>query len=234
MAAEQLIFELAPDATPSFGNFLPGANVEVVAHLRALAAGELRETSVAVWGAAGSGKSHLARAVIDASVMPARSLDVEAEDVPEIAGEALFAVEGVDRLSALAQGRLFTLYNLCREQGAHLLLTSSVPPQQSTLRDDLRTRVGWGLVLELKPLADRDKPAALAAYADEQGFRLPAEVIAFLLSHVRRDMGNLLSIVRALGRHSLATKRPVTVPLARDLLQPGIALETRASDGSER
>jgi DnaA family protein len=227
MAAEQLIFELAPDATPSFANFLPGANVEAVAHLRALAAGQLRETSVAVWGVAGSGKSHLVRAVVDAASMPARRLDLDADGVPEVAGEALFAVEGVDRLGDIAQGRLFTLYNTCREQGAHLLLASSVPPQQAPLRDDLRTRIGWGLVLEVKPLADADKPAALAAYANEQGFRLPPEVISFLLSHVRRDMGNLLSIVRALGRHSLATKRPVTVPLARDLLQPGIAFDAR-------
>lgn len=234
MAAEQLIFELAPDATPSFANFLPGANVEAVAHLRALAAGQLHETSVAVWGVGGSGKSHLARAVVDAAAMPARNLDLEADDVPEVSGEALFAVEGVDRFRNIAQGRLFTLYNACREQGAHLLLTSGVPPQQARLRDDLRTRIGWGLVLELKPLADADKPAALAAYADEQGFRLPPEVISFLLSHVRRDMGNLLSIVRALGRYSLATKRPVTVPLARDLLQPGIALEARPSDPGER
>jgi hypothetical protein len=60
------------------------------------------------------------------------------------------------------------------------------------LRDDLRTRAGWGLVLELKPLADADKPAALAAYARGHGFRSPAEVIGFLLSHVRRDMGTLL------------------------------------------
>ena len=115
MAAEQLIFELAPDASPSFANFLPGANVEAVAHLRALAAGKLRETSVAVWGVAGSGKSHLARAVVDAAAMPARNLDLEVDDVPEVSGEALFAVEGVDRFGAVAQGRLFTLYNACRE-----------------------------------------------------------------------------------------------------------------------
>lgn len=228
MVAEQLIFELAPDVAPGFDNFLPAGNVEVVAHLRALAAGGMPETSVTVWGAPGSGKSHLAAAAVAAAAMPARPLDLDRDPLPpDVTGEMLFTVDGVDRLGTSAQAQLFTLYNTCKEQGAHLLLTASVPPHLAPLRDDLRTRIGWGLVLELKPLADTDKPAALAAYAAEQGFRLPPEVIGFLLSHVRRDMGNLLSIVRALGRLSLATKRSVSVPLARELLQPGIAFAGR-------
>jgi DnaA family protein len=224
--AEQLIFELSPDAAPGFDNFLPAGNGEALAHLRALAAGTLDETSVALWGARGSGKSHLVRAVIDASRLPASQPDLEAGDPADLYGPALLAIEDIDRLTPAAQGRLFTLYNACRDAGARLLLTSSVSPQQSGLREDLRTRIGWGLVLELKPLADADKPAALAAYADEHGFRLPPEVIAFLLSHVRRDMGTLLAIVRSLGHQSLAMKRPVSVPLARELLQPAMTFDT--------
>ena len=225
--AEQLIFELARDASPGFDNFLTGDNGEVVAHLRAFAAGTLNETSVVLWGARGSGKSHLVAAAIAQSAGPSCILQLEPLPVPEVEPGALYAVEDIDDLPDAAQAQLFTLYNACRERGARLLMSARMPPAQAPLRDDLRTRAGWGLVLELKPLADADKPAALAAFAVEHGFRLSNEVIGFLLSHVRRDMGTLLSTLRALDRYSLSTKRPVTVPLVRELLQPEMALEPR-------
>jgi DnaA family protein len=223
----QLTFELAPEVAPGFDNFLPGDNREAVAHLRAFAEGGLNETSLLMWGARGSGKSHLAAAAVAHAAGAARILALERDPPPEAERGALYAIEDIDALSDAAQARLFSLYNACRERGARLLLTARVPAAQAPLRDDLRTRVGWGLVLELKALADADKPAALAAFAAEHGFRLGDEVIAFLLSHVRRDMGTLLATLRALDRYSLSTKRPVTVPLVRELLQPEIALDPR-------
>lgn len=225
---EQLIFELGPDVAPGFDNFLVGENGEVVAHLRALATGTLREISLLLWGAAGSGKSHLVAAsvaIAQQAKIPTLLVRLDGEPLPEVGTHCLYAIEDVDRLSDFAQGQLFTFYNTCRERGARLLMSARTPPLKAPLRDDLRTRIGWGLVLELKPLAEADKPAALAAYAAQQGFRLSDEVVAFMLSHVRRDMGTLLSMLRVLDRHSLSTKRPVTVPLVRELLQQEIALD---------
>ena len=195
---QQLIFEWARELPPAFENFLPGSNAEVIAHLRALAAGDRDDTSIVIWGAPGSGKSHLLAATIAAAQARRRhaiALDIEhayAEAIDAIVAGALFAIDDIDTLSPPAQARLFTLYNACRDARAQLLLSAAVPPALAALRDDLRTRVGWGLVLELKPLTDADKPAALAAYANEQGFRLGSEVIDFLLTRGRRDMGALL------------------------------------------
>ena len=92
------------------------------------------------------------------------------------------------------------------------------------LREDLRTRLGWGLVYELTPLADADKPMALAAFAKQRGFRLSTEVIAYLLAHGRRDMPALLATLASLDRHSLATKRAITVPMLRDWLNRDLDL----------
>jgi DnaA family protein len=235
-APRQLTFELLEDAPPSFANFLPGSNTEAVAHLAAFARGELAEKSVLLWGAPGSGKSHLVAAVLAAA--PGALVGVETGESAE-AGDALpasvpdaaasngvVAVEDVDRLGEAGQARLFTIFNECRRRGIRLLTTARVPPAEAPLRDDLRTRLGWGLVLELKALGDAEKPAALAAYAAGHGFRLSPDVVGFLLSHLRRDMGTLLAMVRALDRYSLATKRPITVPLVRELLQPGLVLDS--------
>lgn len=219
------MLEWARERTPTFDSFLVGGNIEVVAHLRALAASELAGTSVLVWGAQGSGKTHLLTATIAQARAAGRqvaALQIHGDDTLDAQADKLYALDNVDTLSPTGQGRLFTFYNACRDAGAQLLLAACVPPAIAPLREDLRTRIGWGLVFELKPLTDADKPAALAAYAAEQGFRLGPEVIDFLLTRGRRDMGALLSTLRALDRYSMSTKRPVTIPMVKELLQPDL------------
>lgn len=224
--AQQLILEWSRETVPAFDNFLAGSNREVLAHLRELAAGRFGETSVLVWGVPGCGKSHLLLAALAEARARGRlaaAVRLEEEPPPDaVAPGALYVLDDIDRLSAEGQARLFTLYNACRDAGAQLLLSARMPSAQAPLRDDLRTRISWGLVLELKALSDAEKPAALAAYARDQGFHLASEVIDFLLTRGRRDMGALLSTLRALDRYSLSTKRPVTIPLVKELLQPDL------------
>ena len=59
---------------------------------------------------------------------------------------------------------------------------------------------------------------------NERGFRLSDDVIGYLLAHGRRDMPTLVATLAALDRHSLATQRPITVPLLRDWLQHDLRL----------
>jgi hypothetical protein len=72
-----------------------------------------------------------------------------------------------------------------------------------------------------------EKPAALAAYARQRGFRLSDEVIGYLLAHRQRDMTALLGALEALDRHSLATRRPITIPLLRQWLQSELGPDRR-------
>ena len=223
---EQLVFELAPPEPPSFANFLPGANGEALQALTRIANGALAETGLVVWGAGGGGKTHLLQATIAACAArgrrcialhdPERVLE---GSIDELAQHALVAVDDIDRASEAAQARLFTLYNAARAAGRHLLVASRVPPARMNVREDLRTRLGWGLVYEIVPLSDADKPAALVAYARQRGFTLPADVVRYLLVHGRRDMATLVVTLAALDRHSLATKRAVTIPMLRAWLQ---------------
>lgn len=224
--SEQLILELAGPVAPSFDNFVAGDNAELVAALRALTAGPGRDTGLLLWGAAGAGKSHLLRATVAAARMQGHgALLVDAPGVlgaidPELAARnALVAVDDVDTAGADAQARLFTLFNTLQAAGGRLLAASGLPPAQLPLREDLRTRLGWGPVYEVRPLADADKGAALVAWARQRGFGLGDEAIAYLLAHGRRDMPALIATLEALDRHSLATRRPITVPLLRDWLQ---------------
>jgi len=59
----------------------------------------------------------------------------------------------------------------------------------------------------------------LHAYASGRGFALPPELTDYLLRHGRRDLPALMAVLDALDRYSLETKRPVTLPLLREVLQ---------------
>jgi DnaA family protein len=229
---EQLVFDLAAPQPPSFDNFLPGANAEAVAALQALAAGHVDETGIMLWGAAGAGKTHLLRAAVSMAVASGRSVvhvdDANVLAVQEANGleeHALVSIDAIDAAGPEAQARLFTLFNVLKDRGGHLLVASRAPLAALTIREDLRTRLGWGLVYEITPLADADKPAALTAFARGRGFRLGDEVIAYLLAHGRRDMPALIAALAELDRHSLATKRPITVAMLKTWLQQDFDLK---------
>ena len=229
VSSPQLILDLAQPEPPSLHNFVVGANGEAVATLRALAGATLPHPGVLLWGVPGGGKSHLVEAVIALARAAGRGFVVcgASNDPPEpehIPTGALIVVDDMDGIGASGQARLFTLVNALPAQGGQWLATTKLPPARLALRDDLRTRLALGLVLEVVPLADADKPAALAAYARERGFALSDDVIMYLLAHARRDMKSLVATLAALDRHSLAAKRNVTVPLLREWLQHGLGL----------
>jgi len=195
----QLPLEISPPAAPSLDNFVVGANAEALERVRALACGELKEAIVYLWGEPGSGRTHL--------------LCAAARTNPEIV-----TADDVDTLDTAAQQALFIAINAAREGGPAVLAAGNVPPTQLGLREDLRTRLGWGLVYHLKPLADAEKALYLRNEASRRGFALSDEVVRYLLSHLPRDLGRLQAVLDRLDRHSLARQRAVTLPLVRDVL----------------
>ena len=221
--AEQLILDLAQPEPPTFANFVAGANREAIAAVRGVAERSSAESGVLIWGARGVGKSHLLRAAATVAA-PGRPViecprTAEIQSAPDVPVGALLIVDDVDVADPATQGRLFTLLNGLAASGGQWIAAAEVPPARLPLRDDLRTRLALGLVLELVPLADADKPQALIAYARERGFRLADDVIDYLLAHGRRDMPTLVATLAALDRHSLSSRRGITVPLLRQWLQ---------------
>jgi DnaA family protein len=235
---EQLVFELALPEPPSFANFLAGRNAELVDALSALVT-DGRESAMLIWGGPGVGKTHLARAAValaDERGLGARmfahprEIDDAVLSAMGAGPEQLIVIDSIDLADEAAAGRLFTLYNAIKERQARLIATSRTPLAALPLREDLRTRLGWGLVYELLPLADDAKPAALAVYAKGRGIVLSDEVIEYLLRHGRRDMPSLLATLAALDRQSLASKRPITVPLLKGWLQRELEWKPAAAD----
>jgi len=194
----QLALPISAPPEPTLDNFVPGSNAELLARLRELATGRLAESVIYLWGEAGSGRSHLLRA----SARP-----------------GLAVADDVERLDDGAQVALFNAVNHAREAGTWVLAAGNAPPAQLALREDLRSRLGWGLVYQVKTLSDAEKAMFLHAEAARRGLRLGDEVVAYLLTHVRRDMPSLGAILEQLDRASLEQHRPVTLPLVREALK---------------
>ena len=100
-----------------------------------------------------------------------------------------------------------------------MLTAATQAPLHLCLREDLRTRLGSGLIYRVQTLSDAEKIEALTTQAGARGLRLPTEALAYLLAHAPRDMRSLAALLAALDRYSLEQKRPITMPLLRDVLQ---------------
>jgi DnaA-homolog protein len=220
---KQLALDLAAPPPPTLDNFVAGRNGELLDQLRRVASGQAGERFFYVWGSPDCGRSHLLRAAI-AQLQRAGTGAAYVACGADTRFDAAFqrlnfvALDDVDRLDEEGQVAAFDLYNALREQGGALIASGAAPPVQLELRGDLVTRLAWGLVYQLHALTDEEKTRALAERAASRGFRLPREVADFLLKRVRRDLPSLLAMLDALDRYSLETKRPVTVPLVRELL----------------
>ena len=200
---KQLLLDIQPAPPQTLDNFVIGHNAEVLTNIQHLLDGSADASFIYCWGPAGSGKSHLLNA--------AKNLGAHIAD-------------DVHLLDDEAQIDLFNTYNQLKASGGKLITAGLHAPSQMQLRDDLATRLAWGLVYQLQPLSDVEKTEALKNHATELGMRLPDEVIAYCLRYLRRDLPTLMSVLNALDKWSLTEKKPVSVPMLKKLLQLDLGL----------
>jgi DnaA family protein len=217
----QLLLDLIAEKPQTLANFEAGKNAELYQLLCRLAAhpGDSRERFVYLWGRAGAGKTHLLRALAVAPharyIEAASAADACRYD-PAI---RVYLLDDCEQLSPEAQIAAFNLFNEVREHGALMITGGAVPPAVLPVREDLRTRLGWGLIYQVHELSDEEKIAALSQAAATRGLAVSPGVLPYLITHFERDMRSLSAMLDALDRYSLETQRPITLPLLRDLLQ---------------
>lgn len=226
---QQLSLGLALKDMDSFDSFHGEANAELVAGLVAAARGE-PGANLFLWGEAGSGRSHLLHAVChaaDAAGLAVAYLPIAelCEHSPELLeGVEHFALICIDDIGACAGRRdweeaLFHAYNRVQAAGGRWLCTAdNVPQSLGVGLPDLVSRLGWGMIYQLRPLDEAGKLAALQKRARLRGFELPDEVGQFLLRRLPRDNHALFSVLDRLDRESYAAQRKLTVPFVKQVL----------------
>jgi len=224
---KQIALDIGVSVGPSLGNFHPGHNTAALAHLELWMAGHIRSpVPTYLWGHNGSGKTHLLKAVADhirnqgalvgwmdkSSVQPAEF---------DPAWEVLL-LDDVQSYCAVQQHMAFNWFVNSATPGAvrqpWVLAAGNVPPQDLPLREDLRTRLGWGHVFHLQLLDDAQRREVLTRHAQALGMHIGDDLLDYLLSRFSRDLGHLIALLEQLDNYALQTQRPLTIPLLRAML----------------
>ena len=225
---KQIALDIGLATAPAFSNFFAGPNDAAVKHLELWSGNALRSpVPTYLWGDPGSGKTHLLKAAVgvlqqhgarvgwlDASVME-----------PPAFNDAWSAVvlDECHLYTAVQQQAAFNWFvNAVSSPDGHprgVLAAGSVPPADLVLRDDLRSRLGWGHVYQLHALSEPERRAVLRKQADARGIFLSDEVINFVLSRFSRDLSSLMQVLDQLDGYALQTQRAITVPLIKAMLE---------------
>lgn len=225
---KQIALDIGLGKGPSLANFLAGPNEAVLQHLRlwvGKGSGAAARSPVPtyLWGASGSGKTHLLKAVRQAlqeQGVHSGWLDATmAEPPPFDERWATVLMDDVHLYTAVQQHAAFNWF--VHAQGGHqwVLAAGLVPPADLKMREDLRTRLGWGHVFGLQLLSESERRAVLRQAADARGIHLGDEVMDFVLTRFSRDLGSLMQLLDQLDDYALQTQRAITIPLIKAMLE---------------
>jgi DnaA family protein len=242
----QFALDLSTTPKASLDNYLPSKDLALLSTLQDLCKGwqesvinpisnPLNHRWVYWWGPEGSGRTHLLEAMTNAAenagieyffLNPKEpiswvSLEEKMATLAKSDAPSVIAVDDVDALDERLVGALFRILNgVQASKNIHIFMAGKAAPANLELREDLRTRLAWGLVFQTQLLDDGEKIQALEQAAKARGLVLSPDVLPWLLNRFYRDMPNLMALIDALDAYSLETKRAVTLPLVRELLQP--------------
>lgn len=225
---KQIALDIGLSTAPAFSNFFAGPNQAALSHLQLWSGSELRSpVPTYLWGEPGSGKTHLLKAAVGALQQQGARvgwLDASVAEPPNF-NEAWVAVvlDECHLYTAVQQQAAFNWFvNAVSSPDGHprgVLAAGSVPPADLLLRDDLRSRLGWGHVYELHALSEPERRSVLRMEADARGIFLSDEVISFVLSRFSRDLSSLMQLLDQLDGYALQTQRAITVPLIKAMLE---------------
>jgi DnaA-homolog protein len=205
-----------------YESFAVGQNSEILTALRSGSA-----EPIWLWGARGSGKTHLLQAACAATgdaaaYFPLGSGALPPEALMGFERNKVLCVDDVDKIAGDAhwERALFRLFNDAAELHTRLIFAAAAPPRQSAwVLEDWRSRAAACVVYQLHELDDRGRMEALRLRAAQRGLQLPNDTSEYLLKRMPRDMPSLFEVLDALDEASLIEQRRLTVPFIRDELE---------------
>jgi DnaA family protein len=224
---KQIALDIGLASAPSFSNFFAGPNEAALKHLELWAGNSLRSpVPTYLWGEPGCGKTHLLKAVSETlREQGARVgwLDASVLEPPEFNESwAGVILDDCHLYTAVQQQGAFNWFvnalSSADGQPRWVLAAGGLPPADLTLREDLRTRLGWGHVFELHALTEPERRSVLRVEADARGVFLSDEVMGFMLNRFSRDLSSLMHLLDQLDGYALQTQRAITIPLIKAML----------------
>ncbi len=225
MPMKQIALDIGLSNGPSLQNFCAGPNAAALQHMALwVSASDNNRSPVPTyfWGPSGSGKSHLLKAAREAlREQGARVgwLDASSMVSPEFDEHwAAVVLDDVHLYTAEQQHTAFNWFVNAQTHQRPVLAAGEFPPADLKLRDDLRTRLGWGHIYALQLLTEPERRGVLRQAADARGVFLSDEVMDFMLTRFTRDLGSLMELLDLLDGYSLQTQRAITIPLIKSMM----------------
>lgn len=225
---KQIALDIGLETGPTLESFFAGPNEAALSHL-ALWVDEKEGSSVHspvptyLWGSSASGKTHLLKAVQESLRAQGASvgwLDATMQGPSEFDERwAILLMDDVHLYNAEQQQVAFNWFINAQTHQRWILAAGELPPADLKLRDDLRSRLGWGNVFQLHVLSESERRSVLRQAADDRGIFLGDEVMDFMLKRFSRDLGSLMELLEHLDGYALQTKRAITIPLIKSMLE---------------
>ena len=194
---DQLLLDIQIPKVKSLENFIIGDNSETINIIKKFIADKSLQFFY-LWGVEGSGKLHLSDVVKRGNI---------------------FVIEDIETKNNMEQVEAFNIFHDCKENSKKLFITGANSPNNMGLRSDLASRLSWGLVYQIKPLTDSEKKLALLSHSKQKGMSCNENVIEYCMRHLQRDLHYLIATLDALDNWSLKAKKPITIPLLKELLE---------------
>ena len=224
---QQIALDIGLAPGPTLKNFFAGSNLAALQHLQLWVGNDKRSpVPTYVWGEGGSGKTHLlraAQATLRDQGCPVGWLDASVAEPPAFDETwRVVIMDDVHLYTAVQQHAAFNWFVNATTpsdgQQRWVLAAGSMPPSDLALREDLRTRLGWGHIFQLQVLSETERRAVLRQQADDRGVFLSDEVMDFMLNRFSRDLSSLIQLLDQLDGYALQTQRAITIPLIKAML----------------
>jgi DnaA-homolog protein len=221
---KQIALDIGLSRGPTLANYCAGPNEAALKHLQLWAGSPTRSpVPTYLWGAPASGKTHLLKAVAESlreQGATAGWLDASVHEPPPFSEAwAVVLLDDVHLYTAVQQHAAFNWFVNAQTSQRGVLAAGLLPPADLKLREDLRTRLAWGHVFQLHVLSEPERRAVLRQAADARGVFLGDDVMDFMLTRFSRDLGSLMQLLEQLDGYALQTKRAITIPLIKSMLE---------------
>ena len=225
---KQIALDIGLSAGPTVANFCTGPNGAALQHLELWlgdkgSAASRSPVPTYYWGPNGSGKTHLLKAAREGlREQGARVgwLDASVHSAPAYSESwAAVLMDDVHLFDSAQQQLAFNWFVNAQSLQRPVMAAGAYAPVELQLRDDLRTRLGWGHIFSLQLLSEAERRAVLRQAADARGVFLGDEVMDFMLTRFSRDLGHLMELLELLDGYSLQSKRAITIPMIKSMME---------------
>lgn len=182
-----------------------------------------KDNRIYLWGPSAVGKTHILIATVKKFLNQNKEVIdlslIDDNDTFNLGTIDLFFLDDIEVADHKIHNNLFNIFNMSENENATILITGNLPPNQMSLRLDLRTRLSQCLVLNLKELEDEEKKDVLLKRSYFMGINMKLEIIDYLVKNYNRNMHELIKLIEKIDKESIIQKKRITIPFIKNFME---------------